>query len=360
MRLALVKGIQDVLDVLDAAHVHVPEPQSRSRSRAVMDTAHVPEPQSRSRFITLNFTARDLNNKGRKRLRTLEKRLKELVNKKEPRSTDLLKDLTGQIAEAFSKDEWYFRWGAHFCLSNTLAHLHQICNNFKDPGVQHYSSELFRETRDKLDGIFTTLPALKPTARSRYRGSNYKAAPVSMSTLMNVYSGCFLGCSLVHMADQKFRRADQIKKGDKVFTGAGLIDEVECVLKTCYDDDEPQLLHQINESLVATAWHPVKNEADQWTFPAESSSAKAITVYTEGVYTFLLKNRGTILLGDTECATLAHGLQGEVIEHKFLGTEIVAADLKRFDQFQSGLVEVTQEAFQRNPDTGRINAIRMK
>ena len=169
MRLALVKGIQDVLDVLDAAHVHVPEPQSRSRSRAVMDTAHVPEPQSRSRFITLNFTARDLNNKGRKRLRTLEKRLKELVNKKEPRSTDLLKDLTGQIAEAFSKDEWYFRWGAHFCLSNTLAHLHQICNNFKDPGVQHYSSELFRETRDKLDGIFTTLPALKPTARSRYR-----------------------------------------------------------------------------------------------------------------------------------------------------------------------------------------------
>ena len=139
MRLALVKGIQDVLDVMDTAHVHVPEPQSRSRSRAVMDTAHVPEPQSRSHFITLNFTARELNNKGRKRLRTFEKRLKELVNKKKPRSTDLLKDLTGQIAEAFSKDEWFFRWGAHFCLSITLAHLHQICNNFKDPGVQHYS-----------------------------------------------------------------------------------------------------------------------------------------------------------------------------------------------------------------------------
>ena len=236
-----------------------------------------------------------------------------------------------------------------------------------------------RETIEKLLGVEgmvhspprstesmpeNTLPAPKPSATTGYEGSNYTySSPFKFSDTNrdgpDFNGACFLGSSLVHMAGQKFRRADQIKKGDKVFTGAGLIDEVECVLKTCYDEDEPQLLYQINENLVATAWHPVKNEADQWTFPAESSSAKAITVYTEGVYSFLLKNRGTILLGDTECATLAHGLQGEVIEHEFLGTETVAADLKRFDQFQSGLVEVTPEAFQRNPDTGRINAIRI-
>ena len=50
----------------------------------------------------------------------------------------LLEDVTGQITEALSKDEYYTKWGRHYLPSIAKAHLFQMCNNFKDPGVQFY------------------------------------------------------------------------------------------------------------------------------------------------------------------------------------------------------------------------------
>ncbi|CAF5109316.1 unnamed protein product, partial [Rotaria socialis] len=44
------------------------------------------------------------------------------------------------------------------------AHLLQFCNNFKDPGVQHYGrGSLFSQIRDEMDDIFCGLPAPKRT-----------------------------------------------------------------------------------------------------------------------------------------------------------------------------------------------------
>ncbi|CAE7857403.1 csx1 [Symbiodinium microadriaticum] len=63
----------------------------------------------------------------------------------------LLEDLSGQVAEAFSREEWYTRWGVHFLPSLLCAHASQQCNNFKDPGVQHYGGDLFADLRDQAD-----------------------------------------------------------------------------------------------------------------------------------------------------------------------------------------------------------------
>jgi len=49
---------------------------------------------------------------------------------------DLLQDLEGQVALAVSRQDWYQKWGTHYLPSLQRAHALQLCNNFKDPGVQ--------------------------------------------------------------------------------------------------------------------------------------------------------------------------------------------------------------------------------
>lgn len=77
----------------------------------------------------------------------------------------LCEDLSGQVAESVSRQDWYEKWGVHYLPSLMCAHLAQQCNNFKDPGVQHYGGDLFCDLRDNADDIFCQLPAPTPSAR---------------------------------------------------------------------------------------------------------------------------------------------------------------------------------------------------
>lgn len=77
----------------------------------------------------------------------------------------LLEDCQGQVCEAFSREEWYSKWGTHYLPSLMFAHLMQQCNNFKDAGVQVYGGKLFNDLRDIADDIFCSLPAPTPTAQ---------------------------------------------------------------------------------------------------------------------------------------------------------------------------------------------------
>lgn len=79
---------------------------------------------------------------------------------------DVLEDVDGQVREAVSRQDWYQSWGAHYLRSLSRAHLAQVCNNFKDPGVQHYGGNLFHEVRDAADEIFLKLPPPNPATRS--------------------------------------------------------------------------------------------------------------------------------------------------------------------------------------------------
>jgi len=106
------------------------------------------------------------------------------------RVVGLLADLEGQVTEAFSKMEYYNKWGKHYLLSLARAHLMQFCNNFKDPGVQLYGGDLFRAQQDVIDEIFLQLPPPTPSvtysAYGNYGGGGAAAAttysaPVDMS-----------------------------------------------------------------------------------------------------------------------------------------------------------------------------------
>ncbi|KAL6047667.1 VWFA domain-containing protein, partial [Balamuthia mandrillaris] len=81
----------------------------------------------------------------------------------EPRLKALLEDVSGQVTEAFSRKDWYDRWGVHYLYSLIRAHQLQTCNNFKDPGVQFYGGGLFGALRDQIDDLFCKLPPPKPS-----------------------------------------------------------------------------------------------------------------------------------------------------------------------------------------------------
>lgn len=87
-------------------------------------------------------------------------------------STDTLTDLEGQITEAFSKQEFYDRWGRHFLPSLLRAHQAQVCNNFKDPGVQNYGGLLFQQIRDLADATFMKLPPPKASKKIMVQQGN--------------------------------------------------------------------------------------------------------------------------------------------------------------------------------------------
>mmetsp|Transcript_38618 Transcript_38618/g.86341 ORF Transcript_38618/g.86341 Transcript_38618/m.86341 type:complete len:523 (-) Transcript_38618:55-1623(-) len=83
----------------------------------------------------------------------------------EARLTGLIDDVSGQVAEALSRQDWYESWGIHYLRSLARAHLAQLCNNFKDPGVQCYGGEIFHEVRDAADDIFLKLPPPDPASQ---------------------------------------------------------------------------------------------------------------------------------------------------------------------------------------------------
>lgn len=95
----------------------------------------------------------------------------------------LLQDLQGEAIDAVELAA-FTKWGRHYLPSLMFAHRRQMCNNFKDPGVQHYGGEMFQALRDEADEKFNQLPPPEPT-RSNVRGYTYSAPPVRSMAMYN-------------------------------------------------------------------------------------------------------------------------------------------------------------------------------
>ena len=72
------------------------------------------------------------------------------------------------------RDDWFKKWGKHYVGSLLCAHSLQQCNNFKDPGIQHYGNSEEQRRAAKSAGIHRRQPwtrrshappALPPLAR---------------------------------------------------------------------------------------------------------------------------------------------------------------------------------------------------
>ena len=265
----------------------------------------------------------------------------------------LLTDLSGQIREAFSREDWFKRWGKHYIHSLLFAHQLQQCNNFKDEGVQFYRNSLFLQLRDEADQLCSKLPPPKPSY-SGYGSSSY--APMSVAqfnqTMNNCSNPCFHGDCWVRCIDN-CKQVRHLQKGDKVLNHLGKYDTIECVLKTVSKNGF--IMTQLADSqLKLTPMHPIlvhTSGLPQWVHPYTIGNTIDDTS-CDAVYSFLLKNRSsTMIINGVVCATLSHGIENNsIVSHHYYGTEHVANDLKRMCGFPSGLVVMQNHCIIKDED----------
>jgi hypothetical protein len=321
----------------------------------------------------------------------------------------LLEDLTGQIRMAHSEATHHSKWGTHYLPSLRCAHQRQQCNNFKDPGVQHYGGALFQQIRDTAEEVFLSLPPPKPSRGRGGRGSGGSSSrPVlsNMSAYHNASAGCFEGSGRVTLADGTTKLIRDILPGDRVqcdittqqqdtmdmmvvghtsSTAPPLITAVvECVVQTkCSHSQSAEFVQMPNGPLL-TPWHPVWCDG-RWQFPMDVTGTSKV-LKAEFVYNFVLGatsrtdrsfisssrseeseateaaagRRGqSMVVEGMKCITLAHGIEDDpVATHEFYGTESVLGALQQYPGYAEegggGVVVMDERQVQRNADTGLV------
>jgi len=280
---------------------------------------------------------------------------------------DLIRDCEGQATEAVSKPEWLKRWGKHYLRSLCVAHEYEVCNNFKDPGVQHYGGEVFASIRDALDDIFQSLPA--PTHRaaagysssySSYSRSSYTPS-FSMSRFMDASSGCFAGSCTVSMADGSSKRVADVHKGDVVRTGSASNPTATVVCVVEYRS-AGEVCVLSPSGLIITPWHPIDIDGnDSWSFPANCSTAVRKPA-SEPVFTFVLDSVHSVAVNGVRCVTLGHGITSgsDARAHPYFGSNAYITDLqKHFSEgYASGHVILPEKCqFAHDQNTKLVNGL---
>lgn len=254
-----------------------------------------------------------------------------------PELDAMVEDLNGQVKEGIQQPA-FKKWGKHFLLSLSRAYLRQQCLNFKDPGVQYYGGTKFTEIRDLADDAFNALPVPKPNIDKSIQPS--LSRPTTMMTYNSQYGGCFDGDGVVKMKyGSKLVR--NLKKGDELANGSKIV----CVVKT-------QLNVAIETCCIngvyITPWHPVKI-GDTWKFPADVDE-ECYYIDDKYIFNLVLDSKHVVEINDLQCITLGHGMKGDVVGHKFFGTQAVINDLKRFEGYDEGKVLLFETSTKRGTD----------
>ncbi|KAJ3125841.1 hypothetical protein HK098_008154 [Nowakowskiella sp. JEL0407] len=264
------------------------------------------------------------------------------------RMAQILIDLEGQVMQAFADPEAYKRWGQHYLPSLARTHQLQVCNNFKDPGVQPYIGDYAKNVRLKLDDMFLNLPPPTPSIRKSKSSNRRSGNTVNMMKFHNANNPCFAGWCTVLMGDGSTKTVAEIVKDDAVVVDLKrtMTSKVACVVVTEIMDNIVTLA-KIG-GLYITPYHPVFVN-HEWKFPVDVEGSEVKEYDCPRVYSIVLESclkgsgsQNTIVIEGIECATLGHGKTGnKVIEHEYLGTKAVLNDLRNVDngrEWNNGLV----------------------
>ena len=263
---------------------------------------------------------------------------------------DLTIELCDQVSKAISKNDWYQKWGMDYLLSLLGAHKNQLCNNFKDPAIQHYGGTLFKKIRDEIDTIFCSLPAPKPSIRHSGITSNSLR---TMSSYNDVGNPCFSGDSMVHLANGSKRPVKDIIVGDMVLGPTGP-SRVTYVIRTKCKNDTAYFA-ELGNGLKITAWHPVRI-GNTFRFPCKLSD---LYEYSDCkyVYSFALDQGHTMVINDIECITWGHSFKDPVAAHPFFGSDSVINVLQKLDHDHTGHIDLPYWTVHRNSETGLIDGL---
>lgn len=243
-----------------------------------------------------------------------------------------------------------------------MAHEKQQCTNFKDPGLQDYGGNFFRQCVEEADSVFVSLPAPVPSlraaipmTRSVARDDTHDSPPVleevNMSRYHNSGNPCFAGHSMVTLSNGEQLRVDKVRKGDVFFdpldkNGA----KVLCVIKTkCFNNIES--LVSFPSGLCITPYHPIRIQG-QWVLPA--------TIYTPCasrcpfVFNFILERGHVARINDIDCVTMGHSFLEDGVRHAYFGSKLAIEDLSGMRGWVDGLIEFKHNCIRRMAGTGMV------
>jgi hypothetical protein len=264
-------------------------------------------------------------------------------------------------------------WGGPHLRSVLAAHEKQVCLDFKNPGLQYYTSPARQVTVQALDMIFNTLPPPQPGFALHGRGSSSSSyvapPPVSMAAYNRADDPCVHGKSLTLLQDGTELRADHLRKGHVLANGATIV----CVIKTLTLDGYADLVQIPGSGLCITPYHPVRYQAAHsgdaaatfsvpWQFPINWPGAKMERLPCPALYSFVLSSTHIIDFDGVDTVTLGHGFQDaadspRVVQHPYLGSRHqVVKDLTAFPGYEAkGLVQFASGCLKRDPQTGLVN-----
>jgi hypothetical protein len=259
-------------------------------------------------------------------------------------------DLTGQITEAYSREDWHNKWGRHYLLSLARAHELQRCTNFKDPGLQIYATRKFSLIRDMAEDVFCMIPPPKPSRRRN--NSNYRPV-TSMSTYYNSAAGC-LAEGNVRLADGRYIPVSLVAPGNILQVPCGLV-RVRCVVTTQCENGVQDLV-ELEGGVLVTPWHPVRVKGtNKWRFPADLAPIKSYSC--DVVYNFVLEDGVSVPIGPFEAITLGHGIVDDpVANHEYFGCNKVVRDLSQMIGWSQGRVHLGCSPGKRDPESGLITS----
>jgi Mg-chelatase subunit ChlD len=259
------------------------------------------------------------------------------------------KDLQGQIALAVSKPDFFNRWGKSYLMSLSRAYLLQMCNNFKDFGLQVYGGTLFKELRDEFAESFNTLPAPKPSSSLYASSSSFVSPQISMRSFNNAHGGCVHGDSLISTANGTSLRASEIVPGAILETSDGNA-VVKFVTKFKCSNAQIEMIRLEESNLCITPYHPVfSNKQSKWEFPINCDRVTVQTVQTKHVYNFVLQHccdasnyASHYIANGVKVIALGHNIRDDkVASHDYFGTSKIIKDLQRLnlEQRQNGIIQ---------------------
>jgi hypothetical protein len=117
--------------------------------------------------------------------------------------------------------------------------------------------------------------------------------------------------------------------------------QVKLVLKGPVARGQQDLV-ELSPGLQLTDYHPVYMNGS-WRFPCEQ--AKSEKRACDMVYNFMLAEHHVVWAGGIACATLGHGIEGDVIGHPFLGSY---SNLSELERFESGVLHVSGSALSKH------------
>ena len=266
-----------------------------------------------------------------------------------------------EIKKAFSRNDWYQKWGRFYIRSLRDAHVNQECNNFKDVSIKGYKNEIIGKMVDEFDDIFCDLPAPEPSVKSNpytnhYRGGSFNTRSaqmprpvVNMRTFSQPSAGCFSGDCEVNVSVNKNgeqvtekRSLKNLKKGDLVETNTGKFSAIQCIVKTKCPNNKV-VLYTIGQ-LKSTPWHPIYIPSTKsCAFPIDLARETATEYHEEFVYSFVVENAQYMKIEGQYCITLGHGIKDDpVARHSFWGTQSVIKCLQQKESWEEGVVEISK------------------